>query len=144
MPAVVFVIVPAFTTVPETVVTTDVPLVLYVRPLLMVSVPLISAAALAARVTFVFVPSVSAEPAGMTRSVPAPLPIFNVCALYDCKVILVLPDITNSPIVCVGTAVIVFVEPSLNCKMLFVAGVVRVGLQFVGVAQEPLSAPIHV
>jgi hypothetical protein len=60
------------------------------------------------------------------------------------KVILVLFDITKRPIVCVGTEVIVSVVPVLNCNTSVVAGVVRVGFQFVQTAHEPLFAPCHV
>src|SRR5712664_3818877 len=56
----------------------------------------------------------------------------------------VLPETVNRPIVCAGTAVTVCVVPLLNASRSFVAGVVRVGVQFVLVAQEPPASWFHV
>jgi len=85
------------------------------------------------------------DPLGITRSSPEPSPIVSVLlATAACKVMLVLFDITNLPMVSVGTPVIVRVVPVLNWRTSFVAGEVRSGDQFVLVTQEALSAPCQV
>ncbi|MCK6694730.1 MAG: hypothetical protein L6Q97_21850, partial [Thermoanaerobaculia bacterium] len=53
------------------------------------------------------------------------------------NVTLVLPDTVSRPIVCDGTPVMVNVPPRLITKISLAAGVVRVGVQLVEVAQLP-------
>jgi hypothetical protein len=64
--------------------------------------------------------------------------------IADCKLTLVFPVTISCLMVPDGTAVTVIVVPLLNCIISVVAGVVRVGDQFVLTAQLPPVAPIHV
>jgi hypothetical protein len=56
----------------------------------------------------------------------------------------VLLEMSNCPIVCVGTEVGVAEPPALNCSTSVAAGVVRVGDQFVETAQDAPALPIQV
>src|SRR5947209_8065718 len=88
-------------------------------------------------VTFVATLMLSAEPAATDRSVPAPPAIVRVTGFAaPCRLTVVFPETDNCPIVCVGTAFAVVVAPLLKTSTSFVAGVVRVGVQFVLVAHE--------
>ena len=98
MEAVEFVTVPEFTILPFTVVTTEVPLVLYVLPLLIVNVPLISAEVLEASVMFKVEPMVSEDPDPTTKSSPVPLLIVSVTAALLVNVRGVLLFTTKRPI----------------------------------------------
>lgn len=140
MDAVELVTVSELTSVPVTVVTTEVPFVLYVA--LFVNVPLMSAVALDASTTFSKLAlTVRDDPLAITKSSPAPLPIVNVWVMPGPdNVTLVLPEIDSRPIVCVGTFVAVVVAPLLKARISLVAGVVLVGVQLVDVAQ--LADPV--
>ena len=88
--------------------------------------------------------SVSVEPAPTFRSVPVPPATVSVCAVAGCSATLVLFDTVSWPIVCVVTPVAVTVPPPLKNSWSSVAGVLRVGVQFVDVANDALPVALHV
>lgn len=122
---------------PATVVTTDVPSVLNVLPLLMINVPLTSAVALEASVALKLVSTVRLDPFAIVRSVPEPLPIVSVAPEAAVSVIVELELTVSLPTVCVGTFVIVCEVPELMTRTSLLAGVEREGVQLVEVAQLP-------
>ena len=70
--------------------------------------------------------------------------LLHTSGLIADNVIAVFPETDSCPIVCVGTLVTVCVVPLLKTSTSFDAGVVRVGVQLVLVAQEPPAAWFHV
>ena len=60
------------------------------------------------------------------------------------SVTVVLLEMINCPIVCVGTAVALCVPPPLNTRTSLVARLARAGDQFEDVAQDAPDEPIHV
>src|SRR2546423_2008118 len=102
------------------------------------TVPLLPVGRLIVRV---FVPlMLSCEPAATESAFAPPLTVKVVPVAAGCSVTAVLPETCNLPIVCVGTPVTVVVAPLLKTRMSLVAGVVRVGVQFVEVVHG--AAPV--
>jgi len=83
------------------------------------------------------------EPEATLKDAPVP-PIVSVLVPVACRYTKVLFEIDSDPIVCAGMLFAVTVPPLLKTRMSSTAGVVRVGVQLVEVAQDPVPATFHV